>query len=109
MIPVNEPLLTDRETQRVTDCLKSGWISSSGPAIEEFERTWSRYCGRRYGVSVCNGTAALQATVAALGLTKGDEVIMPTFTILSCVTAVLYAGATPVLVDADPRTWTMDV
>ena len=109
MIPVNEPLLTNRETERVNDCLKSGWISSSGPAIEEFERTWSRYCGRQYGVSVCNGTAALQATIAALGLTKGDEVIMPTFTIISCATAVIYAGAIPVLVDADPCNWTMDV
>jgi perosamine synthetase len=109
MIPVNEPLLTDREAERVNDCLKSGWISSSGPTIEEFEKTWSRYCGRRYGVSVCNGTAALQAAVAVLGLTKGDEIIMPTFTIISCVTAALYAGATPVLVDADPCTWTMDV
>jgi perosamine synthetase len=109
MIPVSEPLLGDREHEYVNRCLKSGWISSSGPMIEQFEQEWSHYCGRKYGVSVCNGTAALQAAVAALHLTKGDEIIMPTFTIISCATAILYAGATPVLVDADPRTWTMDV
>ena len=109
MIPVSEPLLGEREYEYVGTCLKSGWISSSGPMIEQFEQQWSRYCGRKYGVSVCNGTAALQAAVAALHLTEGDEVIVPTFTIISCAAAILYAGATPVLVDADPRTWTMDV
>jgi perosamine synthetase len=77
--------------------------------VEKFEQEWSRYCGRTYGVSVCNGTAALQAAVAALHLAERDEVILPTFTIISCASAVLYAGGTPVLVDVDPRTWTMDV
>ena len=109
MIPVNEPLLADHESEYVRACIKTGWISSSGPLIEEFEQKWSHYCGRRYGVSVCNGTAALQAAVAALQLAKGDEVLLPTFTIISCISAILSAGATPVLVDADPRTWTMDV
>ena len=109
MIPVSEPLLGDRELESVAACIKTGWISSSGPLIEEFEQKWSRYCGRQYGVSVCNGTAALQAAVVALHLAEGDEVILPTFTIISCALAVLYAGGTPVLVDVDPRTWTMDV
>lgn len=109
MIPVSEPLIGEREHEYVSACLKSGWISSSGPMIEQFEQQWSGYCGRKYGVSVCNGSAALQAAVAALNLGEGDEVIMPTFTIISCATAILYAGATPILVDADPRTWTMDV
>lgn len=109
MIPVSEPLLTDRESEYVGACMKTGWISSSGPLIEEFEQKWSQYCGRKYGVSVCNGTAALQASVAALHLEAGDEVIMPTFTIISCALAIIYAGGTPVLVDVDPRTWTMDV
>jgi perosamine synthetase len=109
VIPVSEPLLTERESEYVGACIKTGWISSSGPAIEEFEQKWSQYCGRKYGVSVSSGTAALQAAVAALHLTKGDEVILPTFTIISCATAILYAGGTPVLVDVDRRTWTMDV
>lgn len=109
MIPVSEPLLADRESEYVGTCIKTGWISSSGPLIEEFEQKWSQYCGRKYGVSVCNGTAALQVSVSALHLAEGDEVIMPTFTIISCALAVVYAGGTPVLVDVDPRTWTMDV
>jgi perosamine synthetase len=109
VIPVSEPLLGERESEYVGACLKTGWISSTGPMVEKFEQQWSRYCGRQYGVSVCNGTAALQAAVAALHLEAGDEVILPTFTIISCASAVLYAGGTPILVDADPRTWTMDV
>jgi len=109
MIPVSEPLLSGRESEYVAACLKTGWISSSGTFIEQFEQQWSRFCGRKYGISVCNGTVALQAAVAALGLAEGDEVIMPTFTIISCASAILYCGGTPVLVDVDPRTWTMDV
>ena len=109
MIPVSEPLLTDRELQYVSDCIRSGWISSSGRAIDEFEQKWAEYCGVEHGVSVCNGTAALQLAVAALRLSEDDEVILPTFTIISCATAVVLGGATPVLVDVDPRTLTMDV
>jgi perosamine synthetase len=109
VIPVSEPHLSDRELEYVGACIKNGWISSSGRVIEEFEHQWSQYCGRKYGVSVCNGTAALQAAVAALHLAEGDEVILPTFTIISCASAILYAGGMPVLVDVNPRTWTMDV
>jgi len=89
--------------------MESGWISSSGTFIQQFEQEWSRYCGRQYGVSVCNGTTALQLALSTLNLQLGDEVIIPTFTIISCATAVLYNGGTPLLVDADPLTWTMDV
>jgi len=109
MIAVNEPLLNGRESEYLASCLKSGWISSSGPFIDKFEEEWSRYCGRKYGISVCNGTAALQTAIAALDLQNGDEVIMPTFTIISCAAAIVHGGGTPVLVDAESRTWTMDV
>ena len=108
MIPVSEPLLQGRETEYVAECLRTGWISSSGRFIEAFENAWAGYCGRRFGVAVSNGTVALQLAVAALGIGTGDEVIMPTFTIISCALAVIYAGATPVLIDADPGTWCMD-
>ena len=108
MIPVNEPALGARELQYVTEAVETGWISSAGRFITEFEDGWAAYCGRRHGVAVCNGSAALQLAVAALGLGPGDEVVLPTFTIVSCVTAVLSAGATPVLVDADPETWCMN-
>ncbi len=109
MIPVNEPLIGRRELEYVTECLRTGWVSSSGRFIELFEQRWADYCGRRHGVAVSSGTAALQLAVACLGLRPGDEVILPTFTIISCAAAVVQAGVTPVLVDADPRTWTMDV
>jgi perosamine synthetase len=92
----------------VTEAVRTGWISSAGRFISEFEDGWASYCGRRHGVAVCNGSAALQVAIAALGLGPGDEVVMPTFTIVSCATAVLAAGARPVLVDAEPDTWCMD-
>ena len=109
MIPVNEPLLGDRELEYVTECVRTGWVSSAGRFIEEFEEKWATYCGRRHGVAVSNGTVALQVAVACLGLKLGDEVIMPTFTIISCALAVVYNGGVPVLVDCDSRTWCMDV
>jgi perosamine synthetase len=109
VIPVNEPRLDGHELEYVTECLQTGWISSAGHFIAEFEDSWASYCGRRHGVAVCNGTVALQLAVAALNLGPGDEVIMPSFTIISCAMAVVYQGAVPVLVDADPATWCMDV
>lgn len=109
MIPVNEPIIGEREIEYVMDCLRTGWISSAGAYIERFEQEWAAYCGRQFGVAMCNGSVALQAAVAALKLKPGDEVIMPTFTIISCATAVVYNGGVPVLVDSNPRTWCMDV
>ena len=109
MIPVNEPLLGERELEYVTECLRTGWVSSAGRFISEFEEQWAAYCGMRYGVAVSNGTVALQMAVACLDLQPGDEVIMPTFTIISCAQAVTYNGGLPVLVDSDPQTWCMDV
>ncbi len=109
MIPVSEPLLGDRELEYVSECLRTGWISSTGRFIEEFEERWAAYCGMRYGVAVSSGTAALQTALGCVGLEPGDEVIIPTFTIISCALAVIYNGGVPVLVDSDPRTWCMDV
>ena len=71
MIPVNEPLLGERELEYVTECVRTGWISSAGRFIEEFEKRWATYCGRRYGIAVSNGTVALQVAVACLGLKAG--------------------------------------
>jgi perosamine synthetase len=109
VIPVNEPLLGESELEYVTECVRSGWVSSSGRFIEEFEEKWAAYCGMKHGVAVSNGTTALQLAVACLDLQSGDEIIMPTFTIISCALAVLYNGGIPVLVDSEPRTWCMDV
>jgi perosamine synthetase len=109
VIPVNEPALGSREMEYVAECLKTGWISSAGHFIEEFEQKWADYCGMKYGIAVSNGTTALQVAIRSLDLVAGDEVIIPTFTIVSCALAVVECGAIPVLVDADPATWCMDV
>jgi len=109
MIAVNEPRLGLNEIEHVLDCLNTGWISSAGKYIEAFERRWSEYCGMPYGVAMCNGTAALEAAIASLDLHPGEEVILPTFTIISCALAVVEHGGVPVLVDSDPETWCMDV
>lgn len=107
-IPVSEPRITDADIASVNDALHSGWISSAGRHLDAFERGWAAYCGRAHGIAVTSGTTALELAVEALDLQPGDEVIVPTFTIISCVLAVLRAGATPVLVDADPETWCLD-
>jgi perosamine synthetase len=109
MIPVNEPLFVGHEIDYVTDCLKTGWISSAGKYIERFEKEWAAYCGRRYGVAVFNGTVALELGLSVLDLAPGSDVILPTFTIVSCLEAVLRNDLKPVLVDADPRTFCMDI
>lgn len=109
MIPVNEPLLNEQAAKYVEECVRTGWISSEGRFIREFEKRWSDYCEMAHGVAVSNGTTALEVAMACLDLEPGDEVIMPTFTIISCALAIIEAGAVPVLVDSDPRTWCMDV
>jgi perosamine synthetase len=108
-IPVNEPVLDGNEKKYLNECIDTGWISSEGPFIREFEERFSARVGRRHGIAVCNGSAALDAAAAALDLGNGDEVIMPTFTIISCASAITRLGAVPVLVDCDPDTWNMDV
>jgi perosamine synthetase len=108
-IPVNQPLLDGKEKEYLLECIETGWISSEGPFVERFEREFAQRVGRKYGIAVANGSVALDAAVVALGIGAGDEVILPTFTIISCAAAVVRAGATPVLVDCDARTWNMDV
>lgn len=108
-IPVNEPLLNGNEKKYLCECIDTGWISSEGPFVKEFEKKLSASVGRAYGVAVSNGTAALEIAVRALGIEPGDEVIMPTFTIISCAAAVTKAGAVPVFVDSDLKTWNMNV
>jgi perosamine synthetase len=108
-VPVNEPLLNGNEIKYLTECINTGWISSEGPFVTTFEDTFAQRVNRRYGIAVCNGTAALDVALAAIGIGEGDEVILPAFTIISCAIAVVRAGAVPVLVDSDPETWNMDI
>ncbi len=109
MIPVCEPYLAGNELEYAADCIKSNWISSLGKYIGEFEQRFARYCGSTYGVCTTSGTTALHLALASLGIGKGDEVVVPAFTMIAPVFAILYTGAKPVLVDSEPETWNMDV
>lgn len=108
-IPVNTPLLDGNEKKYLNECIDTGWISSEGPFIKQFEEKFAHKMGRKYGIAVSNGSVALDASIIALGIKAGDEVIMPTFTIICCASAITRVGAIPVLVDSDPVTWNMDV
>ena len=106
-VPVNEPELGGNEKKYLEECIDTGWISFEGPFVKRFEEGMAKLAGRTYGVSVSNGSAALEAAVMALELGEGDEVILPAFTIISCAAPIVRAGAVPVLVDADPATFNM--
>ena len=108
-VPVCEPLIGENVLPLVTECVETGWVSSEGRFIGEFERKWAGYCGAAHGVAVSNGTTALQAAVAALKLPEGSEIILPSYTIISCTIAIIEAGCVPVLVDCEPDTWCMDL
>ncbi|AKO97730.1 putative pyridoxal phosphate-dependent enzyme [Marinovum algicola DG 898] len=107
MIPVCIPEIGDGEIEQVVKSMREGWISSEGPAVAEFEALFSDFVGCDHGIAVCNGTAAVEVALYAAGVGAGDEVILPSFTIISCAIAVLRLGATPILVDIDPDTWCM--
>ena len=108
-IPVNEPDLTGNEKKYLIECIDTGWISSEGPFVERLEDGMCELTGRKHAFAVCNGSAALELAVKAIGIQPGDEVILPTFTIISCALAVIRAGAVPVYVDADLETWNMQM
>ena len=107
-VPVNTPLLIGNEKKYLNECVNSGWIGTDGPFVKKFEDKFSKYVNKKYGVALSSGTAALDIAFAALNLKKGDEVILPTFTIISCLNYILRVGAIPVFIDSDPETWNMD-
>ncbi|MFA4870530.1 MAG: DegT/DnrJ/EryC1/StrS family aminotransferase [Pedobacter sp.] len=108
-ISVNTPLLAGNELKYISECITTGWISSEGPFITEFEEKFAAYIGQDHGIAVSNGSAALDIAIRALNIGAGDEVIMPSFTIISPAQSVVTAGAIPVLVDSNLDTWNMDV
>ena len=108
MIPVNEPLLNGNESKYLLECIETGWISSEGPFITRFEREFASCVSRKNAIAVANGSMALDAGMMALGLEEGSEVILPSFTIISCAAAIVRAGCVPVAVDSDPLTWNID-
>lgn len=107
-IPVCEPLLAGNELKYVTDAVSTGWISSSGKYVTEFEKQFAHYCGCKYGVAVCNGTIALHLALLSIDIKPGDEVIIPSFTMIASAFAVCYTGAIPVFVDAEKDSWNID-
>ena len=108
-IPVNTPKIFGNEKFYVNKCLSTGWISSEGPYVKKFESLFAKYNNRKFGISVSNGTAALEISIKALNLKKGDEVIIPTFTIFSSILCLLKQGIKPVLVDSNFNNWNMDI
>ncbi len=108
MIPIAEPCLGPEEQENVLEAIRSGWISSQGKFIPEFEQKFARYCGTRYGVATANGTVALHLALKAIGIGPGDEVIVPVLTFIATANAVAYCNAKPVLVDVHPEYWCID-
>lgn len=106
-IALAQPQLTGNEYKYLIDAFLSTWISSTGKYVTEFEESFSSYCGVKYGVAVSNGTTALHLALTALGIGKGDEVIVPDITFAATINAVIYTGATPVIVDIE-ESWCID-
>src|SRR5258708_29992384 len=105
LIPVAEPSITEREVSYVVAAVRSGWVSSLGQYLTEFETAFARYVGTDYGVSAMNGTAALHLALKSIGVGPGDEVIVPDLTFVATANAVTYTGAKPVFADIEPATW----
>jgi perosamine synthetase len=108
-IPISKPFIGAREKELVLDALDSGWVSSIGKYIDEFEERFARYCGTEYALTTSNGTTGLHLALAALGVGPGDEVIVPDLTFVASANAVAYTGATPVLADVDADTLCLDL
>jgi len=108
-IPVCEPDLSGKELEYVTRCVESGWISSIGDLVPEFEQRFASAVGAKHGIACSNGTTALHLALHTLGIGPGDEVIIPSFTMIATANAVRYTGATPVLVDSDRKTWNLSL
>jgi len=108
-IPVCAPKIGEQDVKRVAECVRSTWVSGISEYVVEFEEKFSRYCGCRYGVATNSGTTALHLALATLDIKKGDEVIIPTFTMIATANAVTYTGAKPVLIDSELHTWNIDV
>jgi perosamine synthetase len=107
-IPIAEPDLSGNEEKYVIECIKTGWISSKGKFVDQFEEKFASYVGVRHAIAVSSGTAALHLALVALDMQPGDEIIMPTFTMIACANVAKYLGAKPVLVDSEISTWNID-
>ena len=107
-IPVNVPVVSKEAIAYAKECLETGWLSSAGPYVPKFEQAFAEYLGLKHGVAVSSGTAALHCSLLALGIKKGDEVIVPAFTMMATIFAVMYTGAKPIFVDCDLDNFNID-
>lgn len=108
-IPINTPLFIGNEKKYLNECIDTGWVSATGPFVDRFERDMAKRFQRKNAISVSNATIALEIALRALDIKEGDEVIVPTLTIISCGNAIINNGATPVLCDVCFDTWNIDV
>jgi perosamine synthetase len=106
-IPVTRPFFGQEEEAALARALRSGWVAQ-GPLVAEFEQVVARYVGAQHAVATSNGTTALHLALVALGIGPGDEVIVPSLSFIATANAVQHAGATPVFVDVDPRSYNLD-
>src|SRR5438552_3006455 len=108
MIPVSQPFISDLEVKLVADAVRSTWVSSIGPYLDQFEHMFAEFCGVRHAVAVSNGTVGLHLALVALGIGAGDEVIIPDLTFVATANAVRVAGAAPVFADVCRATYCID-
>lgn len=109
MIPLSVPNISNEELENVKNCIETGWISSAGSYVDEFEEKFSEYLGIQGSVSAVNGTAALHLSLKILGVRQNDLVIMPNVTFVASANAISYLGANPILIDINEDDWQMDI
>jgi perosamine synthetase len=108
-IPLSVPNIAGNEWKYVKDCLDTGWISSVGAYVSQFEQMVAQFAGAKYGIATVNGTAALHISLLLSGVKPGDYVILPNLTFVASANSIAYLGAEPILIDADPDLWQMDL
>ena len=109
MIPLCVPQLDGNEWTYVKNCLDTGWISSAGAYVQQFESMMAKFTGAPYAVACMNGTAGLHLSLHSLGVGAGMHVLVPNLTFVASVNAIHYTGASPILIDIDPKSWQMDL
>ncbi len=109
MIPLSIPHFDGNELKYVTECINSGWVSSAGSFVTQFENRLAEYVGSTYGVAAVNGTAALHLALHMIGVKNGNFVIIPNITFIASANAAVYTNARPIFIDIDPETWQLDL
>jgi perosamine synthetase len=109
MIPLSIPHLGGNELKYVTECIETGWVSSAGSYVTQFEQLVAEFSGNKYGIAASSGTSGLHLAMHMLGIEQGDIVLVPNITFIASANAVVYTNASPVFIDVDPDSWQMDL